>query len=117
MKACRDCLLSLQPAPPPRCCVHRVVKAAWIYVQVALVGGQDAADVTVTADAAGGFETHFFHKIYEEEFGNVRGHFGPVNSVAISPDGKSFVTGGEDGFVRLQHFDMDYLATNFVPEA
>lgn len=70
------------------------------------MGGQDAADVTTTADAAGGFETHFFHKLYQEEFGRVRGHFGPVNSVAISPDGKSFTTGGEDGFVRMQHFDM-----------
>jgi translation initiation factor 3 subunit I len=86
-------------------------------LQVLLVGGQEASEVTVTADAAGGFETHFFHKVYEEEFGQVRGHFGPVNSVAISPDGKSFATGGEDGFVRLQHFDMDYLATNFVVEA
>ena len=84
--------------------------------QVALVGGQDAADVTMTADAAGGFETHFFHKIYEEEFGTVRGHFGPVNSVAVAPDGKSFVTGGEDGFVRLQHFDLDYLATKFIAD-
>ena len=81
------------------------------------MGGQDAADVTVTADAAGGFETHFFHKIYEEEFGTVRGHFGPANSVAIAPDGKSFTTGVEDGFVRLQHFDNDYLATQFVVEA
>ena len=76
------------------------------FLQVALVGGQDAADVTTTADAAGGFETHFFHKLYQEECGRVRGHFGPVNSVAISPDGKSFTTGGEDGFVRMQHFDM-----------
>lgn len=81
------------------------------------MGGQDAADVTTTADAAGGFETHFYHKLYEEEFGNVRGHFGPVNSIAIAPDGKSFTTGGEDGFVRMQHFDMDYLTTNFFIEA
>jgi translation initiation factor 3 subunit I len=88
-----------------------------VHVQVALVGGQEAANVTTTADAAGGFETRFFHKLYEEEFGLVRGHFGPVNSVAISPDGKSFTTGGEDGFVRLQHFDMDYLTTNFFIEA
>lgn len=86
-------------------------------VQVAVVGGQDAANVTTTADAAGGFETRFFHKLYEEEFGNVRGHFGPVNSIAISPDGKAFTTGGEDGFVRMQHFDMDYLTTNFFIEA
>jgi translation initiation factor 3 subunit I len=86
-------------------------------LQVALVGGQDAADVTTTADAAGGFESHFYHKLYEEEFGNVRGHFGPVNSIAITPDGKAFTTGGEDGFVRMQHFDMDYLTTNFFIEA
>lgn len=84
--------------------------------QVAMAGGQDASSVTTTADAAGGFETRFFHKIYEDEFGRVRGHFGPVNSVTFSPDGKSFVTGGEDGFVRLSHFDMDYFTTNFFIE-
>ena len=83
---------------------------------VALAGGQDASAVTTTADAAGGFETRFYHKIYEEEFGRVKGHFGPVNSVSFSPDGKSFVTGGEDGFVRLNHFDLDYLSVNFFPE-
>lgn len=81
-----------------------------------MAGGQDASSVTTTADAAGGFETRFFHKIYEDEFGRVRGHFGPVNSVTFSPDGKSFVTGGEDGFVRLSHFDMDYFTTTFFLE-
>ena len=99
------------------CCLMMTPVTQEFALQVALVGGQDAADVTMTADAAGGFETHFFDKIYEEEFGTVRGHFGPVNSVAIAPDGKSFSTGGEDGFVRMQHFDMDYLATKFVVEA
>lgn len=76
-------------------------------------GGQDASQVTTTSAKAGGFESRFFHKIYAEEFGHVRGHFGPINSIAVSPDGRSFCTGGEDGFVRLHHFDMDYLTTKF----
>lgn len=28
-----------------------------------------------------------------EEFGMVRGHFGPINTVAFHPDGNGFVTG------------------------
>lgn len=60
--------------------------------------------VTTTAAKAGGFEARFYHKIYAEEFGNVRGHFGPINTVAFSPDGRSFTTGGEDGYVRMHHF-------------
>jgi hypothetical protein len=31
-------------------------------------------------------------QIYTEEFGNVRGHFGPINTVAFSPDGRRQVT-------------------------
>mmetsp|Transcript_93 Transcript_93/g.148 ORF Transcript_93/g.148 Transcript_93/m.148 type:complete len:328 (+) Transcript_93:115-1098(+) len=84
----------------------RFVQSAAIspaYDHVLLGGGQDASQVTTTAAKAGGFEARFFHKIYQEEFGQVRGHFGPINTVAFSPDGKSFVTGGEDGYVRLHH--------------
>lgn len=69
--------------------------------------------VTTTSAKAGGFEARFYHKIYAEEFGNVRGHFGPINTVAFSPDGRSFTTGGEDGYVRMHHFDMDYFTTRF----
>mmetsp|Transcript_37121 Transcript_37121/g.82588 ORF Transcript_37121/g.82588 Transcript_37121/m.82588 type:complete len:325 (+) Transcript_37121:167-1141(+) len=80
---------------------------------VVLGGGQDASQVTTTAAKAGGFEARFYHKIYAEEFGNVRGHFGPINTVAFHPDGRSFTTGGEDGYVRIHHFDMDYFTAKF----
>lgn len=84
-----------------------------LFDHVLLGGGQDASQVTTTSAKAGGFEARFFHKVYAEEFGNVRGHFGPINTVAFSPDGRSFTTGGEDGYVRVHHFDMDYFTTRF----
>ncbi|KAJ1461947.1 WD40-repeat-containing domain protein [Pelagophyceae sp. CCMP2097] len=72
-------------------------------------GGQDAMSVTTTAGRAGRFETQFFHTIYEDEFGRVKGHFGPINTLAIAPDGKSYCSGGEDGYARLHHFDDEYI--------
>jgi WD40 repeat protein len=39
-----------------------------------------------------------------------QGHFGPINSLAFNPDGKSFASGSEDGYIRLHHFDTDYIA-------
>ena len=77
---------------------------------VILGGGQEAAQVTTTSVRAGKFEVRFYHKILEEEIGRVKGHFGPINTVAFHPDGKSFSSGGEDGFVRVHHFDSDYFS-------
>lgn len=84
-----------------------------IFDHILLGGGQDASSVTTTSAKAGGFESRFFHKVYAEEFGNVRGHFGPINSVAFHPDGKSFTTGGEDGYIRLHHLDSDYVQNKY----
>ena len=81
---------------------------------VAIGGGQDAASVTTTAGQAGKFEVVFYHKIFQEMFASVRGHFGPLNFVAFSPNGKSFTTGGEDGYVRVHHFDQDYFHTQYL---
>ncbi|XP_053685379.1 eukaryotic translation initiation factor 3 subunit I [Sabethes cyaneus] len=75
---------------------------------VVLGGGQEAMEVTTTSTKAGKFDSRFFHLVYEEEFARVKGHFGPINSLAFHPDGKSYATGGEDGFVRVQVFDPSY---------
>ncbi|KAJ6814680.1 eukaryotic translation initiation factor 3 subunit I-like isoform X1 [Iris pallida] len=76
---------------------------------VVIGGGQDAVNVTMTDHRAGKFEAKFFHKILQEEIGGVKGHFGPINALAFNPDGRSFSSGGEDGYVRLHHFDSDYF--------
>jgi translation initiation factor 3 subunit I len=80
----------------------RPVNAAVIHPtkpHVLLGGGQDAMNVTVTAASQGKFETRFYHYIYEEEFGRVKGHFGPINAIGIHPQGRSFASGSEDGCV------------------
>ena len=72
-------------------------------------GGQDAREVTTTKAQEGSFETRLYHIIFEEELAQIKGHFGPVHSIEVSPDGRSFVTTSEDGTVRLQRFPLDYF--------
>ncbi|RGB43533.1 eukaryotic translation initiation factor 3 39 kDa subunit [Rhizophagus diaphanus] len=76
---------------------------------VILGGGQEAMEVTLTKLRHGKFECRFWHKILEEEVGRVKGHFGPINTIAAHPNGKGFSSGGEDGYVRVHHFDEDYF--------
>lgn len=76
---------------------------------VVLGGGQEAMSVTTTSGRVGKFEARFFHMIYQEEFGRVKGHFGPINTITFSPDGKSYASGAEDGYIRLHFFDPEYL--------
>ena len=76
---------------------------------IILGGGQDAMAVTTTHSKAGKFDSKIYYKIFEEEIGGIRGHFGPINALAFHPDGRSFTTGGEDGYVRIHHLDNDYF--------
>jgi translation initiation factor 3 subunit I len=76
---------------------------------ILLGGGQEAMSVTTTSGKVGKFETRFFHLVYEEEFASVKGHFGPINALAINPNGRSYASGAEDGYVRLHFFDKTYL--------
>ncbi|CAH8658799.1 unnamed protein product [Dicrocoelium dendriticum] len=75
---------------------------------VLLGGGQEAHEVTTTAVGQGKFDARLHHLIYQDEFGRVKGHFGPINSVSFNSDGSGFATGGEEGYVRLHTFDPDY---------
>jgi len=78
---------------------------------VVIGGGQHAKDVTTTRAAAGHFEADFFHLVYQSHLCSVRGHFGPINSLAFNPDGRSYASGAEDGYIRLHHFDREYFNT------
>lgn len=60
---------------------------------VILGGGQEARDVTTTSSRQGKFEARFYHKIFEDEIGRVRGHFGPLNTIAVHPAGTAYASG------------------------
>ncbi|KAF2010765.1 eukaryotic translation initiation factor-like protein 3 subunit [Aaosphaeria arxii CBS 175.79] len=83
---------------------------------VILGGGQAAMDVTTTSARQGKFEARFWHKIFAEEIGRVRGHFGPLNYVAVHPQGTGYCSGGEDGYVRVHHFDKPYFDFKYEVE-
>ncbi|CAG0879296.1 unnamed protein product [Cyprideis torosa] len=72
-------------------------------------GGEEAMTVTQTSSALGKFDSRFFHTVFECEFARLKGHFGPINSLAYHPDGQSFSSGGEDGYVRIQNFDPSFF--------
>jgi len=77
--------------------------------EVLIGGGADAVNITTTKAGVNQFRCRFFHMIFEEDIGSVAGHFGPVNVLSYSSDGRGFATGGEDGYVRLHHFDKSYF--------
>lgn len=79
---------------------------------VVLGGGQEAMDVTTTSVKDGKFDSRFFHLVFEEEFARVKGHFGPINSLAFHPNGESFSSGGEDGYIRMHRFPKEYFDFN-----
>jgi len=84
-----------------------------LYNHVVLGGGQDAMEVTTTSSKVGKFDARFFHLVFEEEFGRIKGHFGPINSVMFHPDGKGYASGGEDGYIRVHQFDDQYHEFTF----
>lgn len=43
----------------------------------------------------------------------MKGHFGPINSVMFTPDGKGYASGGEDGYVRV-HQVKQFLYSLYV---
>jgi len=72
-------------------------------------GGQDAMSVTTTAAKQGNFHCSFYDHVFDDELGTIEGHFGPVNTLSIAPHGRSYTTGGEEGYVRIHHFPEDYF--------
>jgi len=80
---------------------------------IMLGGGEDAMKVTQTSVMGAHFEAKFYHLVFAEEFANIKGHFGPINSLCYHPDGNTFITGAEDGYVRINTFDEEFKSFEF----
>lgn len=120
--ASRDCsakIFDVEELKAKKCYkTERPVNAASISPlrhEVIVAGGQEALQVTTTGSRAGQFEARFFDQLLEKEVGRVKGHFGPINTLAYHPTGRGYASGGEDGYVRMHVFDADYF--DFKPLA
>lgn len=81
-------------------------------------GGQDARDVALTNSSGEQFETLCFRLEAESDIefvANMKGHFGPIHTVAWAADGTAFASGSEDGCVRV-HLVKD-IGTNGAEKA
>lgn len=69
-------------------------------------GGQDIRDVALTGGTSEEFNTLLFRvgATHLEADGSVKGHFGPVHTLACTADGSAMASGSEDGYVRLHMF-------------
>lgn len=69
---------------------------------VILAGGQDAKDVATKRMGTDNsqFSVRFYHKVFGDLIGTVKGGFSTVTSIAFAPDGRGFVVGS----VRLMSF-------------
>ena len=72
-----------------------------------IAGGQESRDVTTTASKKGGFETLIYDCMFGQELGAILGHFGPVNSLAISSDGELLASGSEESSIRVHRINND----------
>lgn len=53
-----------------------------------MVGGQDVGTVTTSLADSAQFRARVYHAVHEQEIGSLHGHFAPVNSITVSPDGQ-----------------------------
>lgn len=79
-------LKTYETGRPINCAVISPIKD-----HILLAGGEGAETVTTTKLDTSQFRVRFFDKVYENELGSIMGHFGTVNTLAVSPDGKRYV--------------------------
>jgi translation initiation factor 3 subunit I len=87
-----------------------------LMLHVFMAGGQEARDVTTSDTSAGHFETRIHDLVGQEELARIPGHFGTVNTLDINPNGLSFATGGEDGYVRVCFLPPSYFKLGDDPD-
>ena len=74
---------------------------------VFIAGGQESREVTTTASKKGGFETLIYDCMFASELGAILGHFGPVNTLAVSSDGELLASGSEESSIRVHRINNE----------
>lgn len=72
-----------------------------------IAGGQESRDVTTTHAKKGGFDILIYNIMFGTEVGAIQGHFGPINTLALSSDGMIIASGAEESSVRVHRLDND----------
>ena len=76
------------------------------------MGGGVAAIMAAMTGGNSGFEAHVCNILHGNQVGKISGHFGPINSVEFFRDGRGFVSGGEEGVIRVVRFSEEYFEEN-----
>jgi translation initiation factor 3 subunit I len=58
---------------------------------IVLGGGPPAVDIAKQDAGPGKLDSKFYNAVTGEEFGRISGHFGPIQTMAIHPDGRRCV--------------------------
>jgi translation initiation factor 3 subunit I len=53
---------------------------------------------------------------FSNDFNGLSSPNKPTDSVAVDPTGKSYASGGEDGYVRVHQFDKGYFDFTYEVE-
>lgn len=72
-----------------------------------IAGGQESRDVTTSHAKKGGFDLLIYNLVQGDEVGAIQGHFGPVNTIAFSPNGNIIASGAEDATIRIHKLDCE----------
>ena len=76
------------------------------------IGGGVAAIMAAMTGGSSGFEAHLCNVMHGNEVGKISGHYGPINSIEFFRDGRGFVSGGEEGIIRIVRFGEEYFEEN-----
>ncbi|EDR24519.1 eukaryotic translation initiation factor 3 39 kDa subunit, putative [Entamoeba dispar SAW760] len=78
----------------------------------AVGGGQDKAMITMTQRDMTMLMTTFVSAVDGQEMVRLPGHFGTVNTIVFSHDGKTIFTGADDGCIRISPLTNPVFASN-----
>jgi len=77
-----------------------------------VMGGGVKAILAAMTGGQAGFEAHVCNIMHGTEVGKISGHFGPINSVDFFKDGRGYVSGAEEGSIRVVRFEDAYFEEN-----